>query len=573
MIHLKGKGSAPGIAQGTVVVLRKAAAAAPKNEAPADPSEELKRFEAACVQCVGQTAELYEDLLGRLGEEDAKIVKAYRMLLEDPSFLSPIRKEIGLGTAADQAVESQVEKLSGVFSAMKTDYMRQRADDIRHVGSMLIQALRGGGEFRLPEKQSILVAEDLSPVDTLRLDRNYLAGIVTQFGGKTSHTVILAKTIGIPAITGVPDVLEAFSGAETAVIDGKTGDVYLDPDEATAEHYRERIARERLLTRKIRESNHTKGVTLDGAEIQICANVGGAQDMKPLEKLAYDGIGLFRTEFVFSRFPRYPTFEEQLAAYGEVVKKAEGRPVIIRTLDVGGDKALAYFGLPKEENPFLGYRAVRVCLDREPVFLDQLMAILAAGAMGKAKIMFPMITEMRELAACKRLVEKAKGMLRERGIPFDADMPVGIMVETPASAVLADRFASACDFVSIGTNDLTQYVTCTDRTNPNVQRLYNPYNPAVIRLIGNTLRAARRAGTEAGVCGELAGDLNFLPLLVGFGVGKLSMSPALIEKARYLVCRLDQGELSRLADRVLDLDDPDEIEALVSGISERALGA
>ncbi len=313
------------------------------------------------------------------------------------------------------------------------------------------------------------------------------------------------------------------------------------------------------------------GRTLDDVDIQICANVGGEQDMKPLEDIAYDGIGLFRTEFVFGRFSRYPTFEEQYEAYSEVVKKAEGRPVIIRTLDIGGDKDLAYFELPKEENPFLGYRAVRVCLDREQIFLDQLMAILAAGACGKAKIMFPMITEMSEFVACKRLVAKAKNLLQDRKIPFDEDIHIGIMVETPASAVLADRFATVCDFVSIGTNDLTQYVTCTDRANPNIQKLYNPYNPAVIRLIGNTIRSARQAGIEAGVCGELAGELNFIPLLVGFGVNKLSMSPALIEKVRYLVCRLNQREMSRLSDQVLNIDDPYEIESLVTSVSERAL--
>ena len=570
MVHLKGQAGAPGIAQGAVVVLRKSAA---PEKASADPAAELDRFEAALRRCVDQAAALYEDTLERLGEEDAKIVKAYRMILEDPTFLSPIRKAIGLGTAADLAVETQAEKFAAVFSAMKTDYMRQRADDIRQVGGMLTDSLRGEDDFWLPEEPSILVAENLSPVDTLRLDRNRLAGIVTQSGGKTSHTVILAKTVGIPAVTGIPDVLAAVSGAKAAVIDGGTGDIYLDPDEATAGQYRELISKEKLLARKIRESGDTRGVTLDGAEIRLCANIGGVQDMKPLERLSYDGVGLFRTEFLFSRFSRFPTFEEQLQAYGDAVRKADGRPVVIRTLDIGGDKGIAYFGLPKEDNPFLGYRAVRVCLDRETVFLDQIMAILAAGAMGKAKIMFPMITELRELIACKKLVGKAKELLRARGIPFDDNMPVGIMVETPASAVLADRFAAACDFFSIGTNDLTQYVTCADRTNPNVQRLYNPYNPAVIRLIGNAIRSARHAGIEAGVCGELAGNLNFVPLLVGFGVGELSMSPALIERARYLVCRLNQSEMSSLADRVLDLDDPDEIRALISNVSERILEA
>lgn len=570
MIHLKGKTGAPGVAQGMVVVMHKADVVGGESSS-AMPAAESARFVQARSKCLEQIAALYVDMVNRIGEKDAKIIKAYRMLLEDPAFISPIKEMIDKGAVAETAVEAQMDKLAAVFSSMKTEYMRQRADDMRCVGRMLIDSLGGREKFSLPEEPSILVAEDLSPVDTLSLDRKYLAGIVTCFGGKTSHTVILAQTMGIPAVTGVQNVTAAFAEAKTAVIDGKTGDIYIDPDVATAARYREKLVREENLTRKIRKNNFQKGLTLDGAEIRICANVGGPQDMKLLENTAYDGIGLFRTEFVFSRFSRFPTFEEQREAYCEVVRQAAGRPVIIRTLDIGGDKEITYFNLPKEENPFLGYRAVRVCLDREDVFLDQLMAILAAGAEGKVMIMFPMITEMRELFACKKMVEKAKELLLKKRLRHDAEMPVGIMVETPAAAVLADRFAAVCDFLSIGTNDLTQYVACADRTNPNVQNLYNPYNPAVLRLIDGIIRSANRTGIEAGVCGELAGNPDFLPLLVGFGVDKLSMAPGLIEKARYLVCSLKKGEMEQLAGKVLDMDDPQEIECLLSSVSGRVL--
>lgn len=569
MVHLKGKAGAPGIAQGTIVFWRKAEAEGTGGQA--DPSAEQEKLERARQDCLDKIERLQRDTLVKYGEEDAKIVKAYRMLLEDDTFFSPIRKEIAAGAGAIAALDAQVAKLASRFAAMKTDYMRERADDIRHVGNMLADSLNRVREFSLPEKPSILVAEDLSPVDTLRLDKKYLAGIVTRLGGKTSHTVILAKSLGIPAITGVENAFETVEENSAGIIDGGAGDLYAAPDEATAAHYRTLIRQEKLFVEKIRKARCQRGVTRDMVPIQICGNIGDVKDMDAFEPLEYDGIGLFRTEFLYSRFSRYPTFEEQREAYAEVVRKAAGRPVIIRSLDVGGDKALPYFDLPKEANPFLGFRAVRVCLQREEIFLDQLMAILAAGTEGKVKIMFPMICEMRELIECRRILEKARETLKERKIPFDPEVPVGIMVETPAAALMAHRFAATCDFLSIGTNDLTQYVTCADRTNPKVQNLYNPYNPAVVRLIYDIIRSANRTGTEVGVCGELAGDLKFAPLLIGFGVNKLSVAPDLIEKVRYMVCNTEQHKLAILMNEVLNMDDAQKIEEYLSKISKEIL--
>lgn len=570
MVHLKGKAGAPGIAQGTIVFWRKIKTRAA--DGPTNPSVEQEKLERARRDCLEKTERLYCDALKKYGEEDAKIVKAYRMLLEDDTLFSPIYREIAAGVGANAALDAQVDKFVSRFAAMKTDYMRERADDIRHVGSMLTDSLNGAEKFSLPEKPTILVAEDLSPVDTLRLDKKYLAGIVTRLGGKTSHTVILAKNLEIPAVTGVESPFETVEENSAGILDGGTGDLYAAPDEATIAYYQTLIRQEKLLAKRIQEVCYQRGITRDMVPIRICGNVGDAQDMDAFENLEYDGIGLFRTEFLYSRFSRYPTFEEQRNVYEEIVQKAAGRPVIFRTLDVGGDKALPYFDLPKEENPFLGFRAVRVCLKREQVFLDQLMAILAAGAEGKVKIMFPMICEMRELTECRRILKKAKEILKEHKIPFDSEVPVGIMVETPAVAVMADQFAVACDFFSIGTNDLTQYVTCADRTNPEVQNLYNPYNPAVIRLICNTIRAANRAGIEVGVCGEVAGDLKFAPLLIAFGVNELSVAPGLIEKVRYLICNADQHMLAILMSEVLDMDDAQEIEARLSKISREMLG-
>lgn len=569
MVHIKGKAGAPGIAQGTIIFWRKTPTQTA--DGPADPSAERARLERARRDCQERTECLYRDVLKKYGEDEAKIVKTYRMLLEDDMFFSPIYKEISEGKKACAALDAQVGKLASRFAMMETEYMRERADDIRHVGSMLADSLNGTDAFSLPEEPSILVAEDLSPVDTLTLDRKYLAGIATRRGGKTSHTVILAKNLGIPAVTGVERAFEIIEENSTGILDGSEGDLYAAPDETTTSRYQTLIRQENLFANRIREARYQKGVTRDMVPIQICGNIGGASDMDAFEALEYDGIGLFRTEFLYSRFSRYPTFEEQREAYAEVVRKAAGRPVIIRTLDVGGDKALPYFGLPKEENPFLGFRAVRVCLRREEVFLDQLMAILAAGAEGKVKIMFPMICEMRELTDCRRILEKAKATLKERNISFDPEVPVGIMVETPAAAIMADRFAAACDFFSIGTNDLTQYVTCADRTNPEVQELYNPYNPAVIRLICSIIRAAKRAGIEAGVCGELAGDLKYVPLLIGLGVSKLSVAPGLIEKVRYLVCNAEQRKLAIQMDEILNMSNAREIEERLSKISKEIL--
>ncbi|WRS26746.1 phosphoenolpyruvate--protein phosphotransferase [Oscillospiraceae bacterium MB08-C2-2] len=571
MTHLTGRPGAPGVAQGKIIVLKKAKVEA--QTGPVDPAEEKSKLELALAQCLEQTRALHSEMLERLGEEDAKIIKAYLMMLEDKTLITPIFKEIEKGESAPAAIQGQTDKLAQMFAGMKNDYMRQRADDIRHVGQMLIDRIHGVTELVLPHEPCVLVAEDLSPVDTLKLDKNHLAGMVTQLGGVTSHTVILAKTLGKPAIIGVQDIYNVFEEGQQAILDGSTGDIYINPDEETIKRYQTVIKGEQAVREKIRSANLTKGITTDGFQIQICANVGNAEDMVPLEPIEYDGIGLFRTEFVYSAFTRYPTFEEQREAYSAVVKAAKGRPVIIRTLDIGGDKALVYFGLEKEENPFLGYRAIRVCLDRQEVFLDQLMAILASSAHGKVRIMFPMITELRELTEGKKLVEKAKALLAEKNIDFDSQVPVGIMVETPASAVMADRFAPHCDFISIGTNDLTQYVTCTDRINPNIQNLYNPYNPAVLRLIAHTIRSGAKVGTEVGVCGELAGDLDFVPLLIGFGVSKLSAASGLVERVRYLVCNVSRKEMEELADKALEMDDPDAVRQMASAIRHKVFGA
>ncbi|MGI6005452.1 MAG: phosphoenolpyruvate--protein phosphotransferase [Christensenellales bacterium] len=572
MIHVKGKPGAPGFAHGKIVLMKKVVVQEASGSS-ADPAAEARRMREARQKCLDETGVLYEEAKERLGEEDAKIIKAYLMMLEDKALLDPIVKQIEKGVFAEAAVEAETKKLAARFETFTNEYMRQRADDIRHVGRMLINCLQGAEELVLPQEPFILAAQDLSPADTLKMNKDYLAGIVTQLGGKTSHTVILSKTMGIPAIIGVEEIFDVFPQGESAVMDGSSGDIYIAPDDKTAARFEALAAEEKLLCGRIRSAGLTKGVTRDGRSISICANVGGGEDMELLENTAYDGIGLFRTEFVFGAFNRYPSFEEQREAYTAVVAAAQGRPVIIRTLDIGGDKALPYLELPEEENPFLGYRAVRVCLDREDIFLEQMMAILAAGAAGSVRIMFPMITEMRELTACKSLLQKAKSNLAEKGIAFDADIPVGMMVETPASAVMAERFAAACDFLSIGTNDLIQYVTCTDRVNPSVQSLYNPYNPAVIRLIAHTIRSCNKAGIEVSVCGELAGDLTFLLLLVGLGIDKLSVAPSLVEKVRYMVCGAERKALALLAEKVLELDDPAQIEALLDEARKKILGA
>ncbi len=559
MVCIQGRPGAPGVAKGIAVVMQKQITADGRN---CDPQGELQHFEDALAVCTKEMLELHERLSKAGEESEARIIKAYAMMLQDKTMIKPMKEAVLGGKSAFEAIDTEVMAISDKLIAMDNAYMRERADDIRHVGSLLKSKLNGEEEIQLPQEPFVLVAEDLTPVDTLKLDRTYLAGLVTQMGGATSHTVILAKTMGIPAIIGIESVVEKISTGDNLLLDGGSGQIIIQPDEMALHIFEEQQCETKKLRQKIKEKNLGIAATGDGYSIEVCCNIGSPEDMELVKEITYDGVGLFRTEFLYNAFQRYPTFDEQLKAYREVAAAADGKPVIIRTLDIGGDKHLPYLELPKEENPFLGYRAVRISLSRREMFLDQLSAILAAG--DNVQIMFPMITQVRELLDCKELLELAKERLREKGIPYNTSPKVGIMVETPACGIMTDRFARLCDFMSIGTNDLTQYVTCADRNNPAVEELCTPYNPAMLRLLAQIANDCKKAGLPIGVCGELAGNMDYLPFLIGIGIDKLSVSPSSVDLVRFMVCSVKLSKMQMLAQQVLELDDPREIKNILS---------
>ncbi len=550
---IKGNGGAPGMGRGNALVLGAPEAAG---------TSVIRTLEEAKKECLEKMDRLYEKALESLGEEEAKIFKAYAMLLSDKTLYKGIDKRIENGLEPVAAVFEETRHIAGTFQAMKQEYMRQRGEDILHIGDMLINSMKGLGEGPvLPEGdfKVVLVARELSPADTLQMDKTRLSAIVTELGGATSHTVILAKAMGIPAVTGVKDVFRAVANGMDLLVNGTTGEILLSPDENALENYRRMAEADALLNRKISEANYQYAETLDGVRIKIYVNIGSAEDLSSLEGESYDGVGLFRTEFLYSGRTQAPSPEEEKKAYEEVLVRVSPRETTIRTLDIGGDKAIPYLDLPKEENPFCGNRGVRLCLDRRELFEQQLKAILIAGAGKAIRIMFPMITEIAEFEACKAIVEKVRQELTLQSISACDNYQLGIMVETPAAALMADSFARKCDFLSIGTNDLTQYVTATDRGNPKVQALCNAYNPAVLRLIHQTIKAGKERGKEVSVCGELASDPVYMPLLVGFGLKKLSVSPPLVKKLRYKLCQVRFDDLQRFAAEMLELDDAREI--------------
>lgn len=564
MQTIKGNPGAPGIAIGTIVLYTKQAS---------EPAEEMT-FTAARAACVEQMKQLRQRALEEVGEEQAKIFTAYQMLLEDAYLFQPMERRIAAGEPSEQAIGTECEAVAQRFAGMKQDYLRQRADDIRNVGNLLINRMKGARPgLVLPEGESkvLLAAYELTPADTFLLDKKRLGGLITEQGGATSHTVILAKSMGIPAITGVRQVLSALGQHQSAVMDGQTGELILDPDAQTVQICLQKQDSQRVFREKVDRLGCRQAVTKDGEIIRLCANIGSPRDMDALQNEEYDGIGLFRTEFLYADSAAEPTMAEQEAAYRAVLERADGREVIIRTLDIGGDKEVPYLCLPKEQNPFLGNRGLRLCLERRELFVRQLEAILTASAGKQVKIMFPMVTEISELVEAKRCLGEAERELMEKGQPCCEKVKIGMMVETPAAAVMAESFAACCDFMSIGTNDLTQYVTAADRGNPHVQKLYCPYHPAVIRLIANTAAAGLKTGTEVSVCGELGGNPLFLPLLIGLGIGKLSMAPALLKTARFLICHMTKRDTEQLARQILELEDAAQIEAALQRAYQKLL--
>lgn len=530
----------------------------------ADVDAEVERFRGAVQKTLDQTQALADELATRVGEKEAEIMQGHLMLLMDPMLTGEIENSVKNDSiCSEYAIETVCNMYADMFASMDDELMQQRATDMRDIKTRMQQVLQGIQAVdiaSLPEN-SIIVAKDLTPSMTAGINPAHVMGIVTELGGKTSHSAILARALEIPAVVAVAGVMDQISEGDTIVVDGSEGIVLVNPDEASAAEYAEK--REVFLREKkeLEQYIGQKTITKDGVEVELVANIGKPDDVDKVLQYDGEGVGLFRTEFLFMDRNAMPTEEEQFEAYKKVASVLEGKPVIIRTLDIGGDKEIPYMGLEKDENPFLGYRAIRYCLDRkEDVYKPQLRALLRASAFGNIKIMIPMVTCIEEFREAKALVEELKAELDSQNIAYKKDIQVGIMVETAAASLMADVFAKEADFFSIGTNDLTQYTMSVDRGNDKVSYLYSTFNPAVLRSIRHIIACGRAEGIMVGMCGEAASDPMMIPLLLAFGLNEFSMSASAILKARKMITSFSMEELQAVAEKAMSFVTAGEVE-------------
>lgn len=533
-----------------------------------DAQEEVERFKRVQAEYSKELDELYAETLERLGQDSAEIFKAYKMIANDDYFFqNAVQETCEKHINIDYAIEQEKRKTCAMFAEMEDTYMRERAADIENVCDELIARLNGISSKESSLKQEkepfIVVARDLTPADTVRLDKTNLRGFITEKGGVTSHVVILAKTLGIPAIVGAAGVLEGVEDGVSVYINGTEGYAVAEPDEALRKQYEQEKEKIKLKAEHFREMAKKEARTMDGRHILVCVNAGDSESIEEFHAENCDGIGLFRTEFLYMNERDYPSEEIQFEVYRKVLEKASGKEVIIRTLDIGGDKQLDYMELPKEDNPFLGYRAIRLCLDRKDVFKTQLRALLRASVYGNMKIMFPMIVMPEELREAKEVLEEAKKELLHEGKKYSENIPVGIMIETPAAVLLSDRLAKEADFFSIGTNDLIQYTTATDRMNEKVQYLYTSRNLSVLRAIQLVIQNGHREHIPVGMCGEAASDEDLVPVLLGLGLDELSMVPSQVGRVKSLVCSSKYQKLKEFAEKVLDQDTISGVERIL----------
>lgn len=532
-----GKSILGGVAIGPLRVYRKeetqtAAASALTAE------EELARFDAAREKAKEQLRALYDKALEEVGEENAAIFEIHEMMLEDDDYIDAVRSIVeNQAATAEYAVATTGDNFAAAFADMEDAYMKARATDVRDVSGRVVNILSGAEEQdALGDEPAILVADDLTPSETVQMDKSKLLGFITRYGSANSHTAILARTMNIPALIGV-DYDESWDG-KLAVLDGYNHCVYVDPAPellgAMEDKRKDDLKQEALLQGLKKKPN----VTLDGREVKVYANIGNAGDVGLVLQNDGGGIGLFRSEFIYLNSQDFPTEEEQFAIYKRVAETMAGKKVIIRTLDIGADKQADYFGLDKEENPALGYRAIRICLTRKEIFKTQLRAILRASAFGTVSVMFPMIISVREVRDAKEILEECRAELEERGVAMGS-VEIGIMVETPAAVLLADELAEEVEFFSLGTNDLTQYTLAIDRQNPKLDAFYDAHHPAILRMIRQTVEAGHRHGCWVGICGELGADLTLTETFLRMGVDELSVSPPAILPLRKKIRSLD----------------------------------
>lgn len=503
-----------------------------------DKEDEKKRLQEAIEASSQQLNALKDRTAAEIGESEAEVFASHLMMLDDPEFIGTALQNIEVeNVSAEIAVKTVIDMYLEIFSEMDDEYMRERAADIKDVGDRLLRNLTGSISDGLSEleENTVVVAHDLTPSDTAQLDKSKVIAFVTNIGGRTSHSAIMARTLEIPAVVGLEDITSSVKTGDIVIVDGVDGIVIINPSEDTLKLYEDKKVELEAEKKKLRKLVNTKTVTKTGKEIIVAGNIGSPEDVHKVIENGGEAIGLFRTEFLYMDRGELPSEEEQFQAYKYVVEKMEGKPVVIRTLDIGGDKKLPYLDLPEEINPFLGYRAIRLCLDKQDIFKAQLRAILRASVYGKIQIMFPMISSLEEIIKSKEILKACMVELRSEGKTFNEGVEVGIMIEIPSAAIIADELAKHVDFFSIGTNDLIQYTLAADRMNENIAYLYNPMHPAVLRLIKMTIDAAHKEGKWCGMCGEMAGDEDAIPTLLEYGLDEFSMSASSMLKARQII--------------------------------------
>lgn len=536
-----------------------------------DTAAEASRLDDALAKSTEELQQIREKAAQSLGEAEAQVFDAHLMVLSDPEMVGQIKQNINDNSVnAESALKEVTDMYISMFEAMEDNaYMQERAADIRDVAKRILAHLLG---VTLPNpsminEEVVVVAHDLTPSDTAQLDRNFVKAFVTDIGGRTSHSAIMARSLEIPAIVGTKEITAKVKEGDMLAVNGIEGDVIVDPTAEQKAEF-EKIGAEYAAQKAEWEKlKHAETVTADGKHFELAANIGTPKDLVGVHNNGGEAVGLYRTEFLYMDSPDFPTEDDQYEAYKAVLEGMEGKPVVVRTMDIGGDKELPYLQLPHEMNPFLGYRALRISLSEQgdEMFRTQMRALLRASVHGNLRIMFPMVATLKEFRAAKAIFEDEKQKLLNEGVEVSDTIQVGIMIEIPAAAVLADKFAKEVDFFSVGTNDLIQYTMAADRMNERVSYLYQPYNPSILRLIKNVIDAAHAEGKWAGMCGEMAGDQTAVPLLVGMGLDEFSMSATSILKTRSLMKRLDTTKMAELADRALkECDTMEEVVELVN---------
>lgn len=547
MEQIFGKGVSKGVAAGPISFYRRASGVIPRHEV-SDTAAELERFRAARETAKEQLAKLYDKALAEAGEDAAMLFEAHQMMLDDLDFVESIEGMIENDRVnAEAAVSDTGAQFAEMFAAMDDSYMQARAADIRDISARVIGILTGEGESGIvSDVPCIVAADDLAPSETVQLDKSLILGFITSAGSANSHTAILARTMGIPAIISAGDALQPEMEGKYAIIDGQTGEAVIEPDDAERERLLKKQAKEKALKELLDQLKGKPNVTKDGRNVMVYCNIGSPADIDAVLQNDGGGIGLFRSEFLYLQGSDYPTEDEQFEAYKTVAERMGGRRVIIRTLDIGADKQADYFHLDKEENPAMGLRAIRICLTRPEVFRTQLRALYRASAYGKIAIMFPMITSVWEVQEIKRICHNIRAELAEEGVPMADKVELGIMIETPAAVMMSAELAHEVDFFSVGTNDLTQYTLAVDRQGVGLDRFFDAHHPAVLRMIRMAAENAHKAGIWIGICGELGADAELTETFLSMGIDELSVSPSAVLPLRSAIRSIDTTTLAPL---------------------------